>query len=80
MSTHSVDGRGVTLDDYPSPNNPLGTKGAGEGGIIAVGGVACNAVSNALSSLGIQIEELPLTPPAVWALIEEKISAEGARG
>lgn len=68
--------RGVTLDDYPSPNNPLGAKGAGEGGIIAVGGVASNAVSNALSSFGVQIEELPLTPPAVWSLIEQRLSAE----
>ena len=66
--------RGVTLDDYPSPNNPLGAKGAGEGGIIAVGGVASNAVANALSSLRVEIEELPLTPPAVWALIESKRS------
>lgn len=67
--------RGVTLDDYPSPNNPLGAKGAGEGGIIAVGGVASNAVENALSSFGVQIEELPLTPPAVWALIEKRLNA-----
>jgi carbon-monoxide dehydrogenase large subunit len=71
--------RGVTLDDYPSPNNPLGAKGAGEGGIIAVGGVASNAVVNALSSFGVEIEELPLTPPAVWALIEKKRSAGGLK-
>ncbi len=71
--------RGVTLDDYPSPNNPLGAKGAGEGGIIAVGGVACNAVANALSSFGVQIEELPLTPPAVWKLIEDRRTAETAK-
>ena len=31
--------RCVVLDDYPSPINPLGAKGAGEGGIIAAGGV-----------------------------------------
>lgn len=70
--------RGVTLDDYPSPNNPLGAKGAGEGGIIAVGGVASNAVENALSSLKVQVEELPLTPPAVWTLIERRRVAESA--
>lgn len=70
--------RGVTLDDYPSPNNPLGAKGAGEGGIIAVGGVASNAVENALSSFGVRIEELPLTPPAVWTLIEKTRSSERA--
>ncbi|MBX3523947.1 MAG: xanthine dehydrogenase family protein molybdopterin-binding subunit [Xanthobacteraceae bacterium] len=70
--------RGVTLDDYPSPNNPLGAKGAGEGGIIAVGGVASNAVENALSFFKVEIEELPLTPPAVWTLIERRRAAESA--
>ena len=30
--------RCFVLDDYPSPINPLGAKGAGEGGIIAAGG------------------------------------------
>ena len=43
--------RCVVLDDYPSPINPLGAKGAGEGGIIAAGGCMANAVANALSSL-----------------------------
>ena len=41
--------RCVVLDDYPSPINPLGAKGAGEGGIIAAGGCMANAVANALS-------------------------------
>ena len=31
--------RAVALEEHPSPNNPLGAKGAGEGGIIPVGGV-----------------------------------------
>ena len=57
------------LDDYPSPINPLGAKGAGEGGIIPVGGVIANAVANAL---GVEPNALPLTPPRVWALIQAK--------
>jgi len=60
---------GISLELYPSPNNPLGAKGAGEGGIIPVGGVLTNAVSAALSSLGVQLKELPLTPPRIWELI-----------
>ncbi len=48
--------------DHPSPINPLGAKGAGEGGIIAAGGVMANAVANALSSFGAEPRELPLTP------------------
>ena len=54
--------RAIVLENYPSPINPLGAKGAGEGGIIAVGGVMANAVANALSSFGVQPRELPLTP------------------
>jgi carbon-monoxide dehydrogenase large subunit len=48
----------------------LGAKGAGEGGIIAAGGVMANAVANALSAFGAQPRELPLTPPRVWELAQ----------
>jgi carbon-monoxide dehydrogenase large subunit len=44
--------RAVALELKPCPNNPLGAKGAGEGGIIPVGAVIANAVAAALSSLG----------------------------
>ncbi|HEV2954577.1 MAG TPA: hypothetical protein VGX95_00525, partial [Xanthobacteraceae bacterium] len=56
--------------DHPSPINPLGAKGAGEGGIIAVGGVIANAVANALGSLGVEPRQLPLTPSYIWELIQ----------
>jgi aerobic carbon-monoxide dehydrogenase large subunit len=61
--------RAISLEFYPSPNNPLGAKGAGEGGIIPVGGVLANAVASALRSFGVQPNELPLTPPRIWSLI-----------
>jgi carbon-monoxide dehydrogenase large subunit len=63
--------RSVALEAKPSPNNPLGAKGAGEGGIIPVGGVIANAVASALSSLGVQPRELPLSPPRLWQLIQD---------
>ncbi|HYA06038.1 MAG TPA: molybdopterin cofactor-binding domain-containing protein, partial [Xanthobacteraceae bacterium] len=63
--------RAVALEDKPSPLNPLGAKGAGEGGIIPVGGVVANAVAAALSSFGVVLRDLPLTPPRVWQMIEE---------
>src|SRR4029079_17062631 len=34
--------RVIALEEHPSPHNPLGAKGAGEGGIIAVGGLMAN--------------------------------------
>jgi len=58
------------LDDYPSPINPLGAKGAGEGGIIAAGGCMANAVANALQSLGAQPRQLPLSPAYLWELVQ----------
>jgi carbon-monoxide dehydrogenase large subunit len=39
--------RVIALEQKPSPTNPLGAKGAGEGGIIPVGGVVANAVAKA---------------------------------
>ncbi len=63
--------RAVALEQKPSPNNPLGAKGAGEGGIIPVGGVMANAVAAALTPLGVQPRELPLSPPRVWQLIKD---------
>ena len=41
--------RAIALEEKPSPHNPLGAKGAGEGGIIPVGGVIANAVAAALA-------------------------------
>jgi carbon-monoxide dehydrogenase large subunit len=52
----------VILEDAPSPHNPLGVKGAGEGGIVATGAALANAVSNALAPLGVQVTALPLSP------------------
>jgi len=58
--------RAVSLQHRPSPTNPLGVKGAGEGGIIPVGGLMANAIAGALSSLGAEPNELPLSPSRVW--------------
>jgi carbon-monoxide dehydrogenase large subunit len=63
--------RAVALEDKPAPHNPLGAKGAGEGGIIPVGGVIANAVAAALSSLKVEPRELPLSPARVWELVKE---------
>jgi carbon-monoxide dehydrogenase large subunit len=57
------------MEEEPSPINPLGAKGAGEGGIIPAGGVIANAVASALKPLGVTVRELPLSPSNVWDLI-----------
>ena len=63
--------RAFALELRPAPHNPLGAKGAGEGGIIPVGGVIANAVANALASLGVEPNTLPLSPSKVWEMIAE---------
>ncbi len=61
----------IVTEYSPSPLNPLGVKGAGEGGIVACGAALANAVSHALSPLGVRIRELPLSPDRLRALIRE---------
>jgi carbon-monoxide dehydrogenase large subunit len=61
--------RAIALEEKPAPHNPLGAKGAGEGGIIPVGGVIANAVAAALRPLGVEPRELPLSPSKVWEMI-----------
>jgi carbon-monoxide dehydrogenase large subunit len=61
----------LTLEDSPSKLNPLGVKGAGEGGIVAVGGAVANAVARALAPLGVEITTLPLSPDNLSAAIRK---------
>ncbi|HEY6874999.1 MAG TPA: xanthine dehydrogenase family protein molybdopterin-binding subunit [Candidatus Dormibacteraeota bacterium] len=55
----------LITEDAPSPLNPLGVKGAGEGGTAAVGGAIANAVADAL---GVEVTRLPLTPQRIVEL------------
>jgi carbon-monoxide dehydrogenase large subunit len=50
------------LEEAPSPGNPLGVKGAGEGGIVATGAALANAVAQALAPFSVQVNHLPLSP------------------
>jgi len=63
--------RGYVMESHPSPTNPLGAKGAGEGGIIPVGGVIANAIADALSSFGVEPRDLPLSPSRLWQLVQD---------
>jgi aerobic carbon-monoxide dehydrogenase large subunit len=54
----------VLTEDAPSPLNPLGVKGVGEGGTVGVGAALANAVCNALGAK-VEIKQLPLTPDRV---------------
>ncbi|HEV7656246.1 MAG TPA: xanthine dehydrogenase family protein molybdopterin-binding subunit [Mycobacteriales bacterium] len=53
----------------PSPLNPLGAKGAGEGGTIPAPAAIANAVEDALRPFGARITAVPLTPARVLEAI-----------
>jgi CO/xanthine dehydrogenase Mo-binding subunit len=57
-------------EDAPSPENPLGLKGAGEGGTVAVGAALANAVVQALGG-AVRLSRLPLSPEYVLQLVRE---------
>jgi carbon-monoxide dehydrogenase large subunit len=61
--------------EYPSPRNPLGMKGIGEGGAISPPAAIANAVEDALAPFGAHVTRTPLLPAAVRALV-----ARGAPG
>ena len=58
----------LLIEECLSPSNPLGVKGAGEGGIVAVGGALANAVSDAL---GVEVTRLPMKPEYVRDLARQ---------
>jgi carbon-monoxide dehydrogenase large subunit len=53
-----------------SPTTLGGFRGMGEGGTIGAPAAVANAVADALSPLGIEINELPVTPERLFRLIE----------
>jgi aerobic carbon-monoxide dehydrogenase large subunit len=57
----------LVTEDSPAPGNPLGVRGAGEGGVSAAGAAVASAVRDALALAG-SVGQLPLTPARVQAL------------
>jgi CO/xanthine dehydrogenase Mo-binding subunit len=61
-TAHEAPGIDVLLtEDAPSPLNPLGLKGAGEGGVNPVGAVIASAIDDAIGVPG-AVTRLPVTP------------------
>jgi carbon-monoxide dehydrogenase large subunit len=55
----------------PSPLNPLGVKGAGEGGTIGSIAAILSAIENALEPFGVRIGEAPIGPQRIVELLAE---------
>jgi CO/xanthine dehydrogenase Mo-binding subunit len=59
----------IVTEDAPSPLNPLGLKGAGEGGANPVGAAIASAIDEAIGRPG-AVTQLPVTPQRLRALLE----------
>jgi carbon-monoxide dehydrogenase large subunit len=64
--------------ELPSPRNPLGVKGVGEGGAISPPAAIANAIDDALAPFGVTITRGPASPARVAALLRPP--ADGAHG
>jgi carbon-monoxide dehydrogenase large subunit len=62
----------------PSPLNPIGVKGAGEGGTIPAAACIIAAIENALSPLGIHVNEHPVSPARLRQLIKAALAASAS--
>ena len=77
-STEFPEIEAITLETSLSKLNPLGAKGAGEGGIVGAGGALANAVAHALAPLGVNVTSLPLNPNNVLRMIREAAPSQAA--
>jgi carbon-monoxide dehydrogenase large subunit len=64
----------LITEDAPSATNPLGIKGAGEGGIAAVGAAIASAVDDALGDIA-SVTSLPIKPQWLKAVIDAHAAA-----
>jgi carbon-monoxide dehydrogenase large subunit len=55
--------------EWPSPRNPLGVKGVGEGGAISPPAALANAVEDALAPFGVRLTEGPVTARRIVAAL-----------
>jgi aerobic carbon-monoxide dehydrogenase large subunit len=68
----------LICEDAPSPDNPLGLKGAGEGGAVGCGAAITSAIEDALGMPG-AISALPVSPGHIRALVRRRSEADSSR-
>jgi carbon-monoxide dehydrogenase large subunit len=64
----------LVTEDAPSPLNPLGLKGAGEGGANPVGAAIASAIDDALGRTG-AITQLPISPQRLKSILKNSAKA-----
>jgi carbon-monoxide dehydrogenase large subunit/6-hydroxypseudooxynicotine dehydrogenase subunit gamma len=69
-TAHEVPSAQILItEDAPSPLNPLGIKGAGEGGVTGVGAAVAAAIDDAIGIPG-AVTRLPVTPARLKAILD----------
>jgi carbon-monoxide dehydrogenase large subunit/6-hydroxypseudooxynicotine dehydrogenase subunit gamma len=63
----------ILREDYTSPLNPLGIKGAGESGITGVGAAIASAIDDAIGVPG-AVTHLPVTPQRLKEILKGRAS------
>jgi aerobic carbon-monoxide dehydrogenase large subunit len=56
----------------PSPLNPLGVKGVGEGGAVAPPAAIANAICDALAAFGVEFNRTPITPERIMQRLRQQ--------
>ena len=60
----------VRLLEYAATTNPLGVKGVGEAGCVPAAAAVIAAIESALAPFGVVIEEAPILPARLFALLK----------
>ena len=68
----------IVHQETPSPLNPLGLKGAGEGGTIPAANAVIAAIENALEDFGVVVDKYPIHPERLCELIDQGRMNEAA--
>lgn len=67
----------LITEDAPSPINPLGVKGAGEGGVTAVAAAIASAVDDALQLSGV-VTSVPVRPQMLRGVIQQHSASDAS--
>jgi 2-furoyl-CoA dehydrogenase large subunit len=64
----------ITIVDHctPSPLTEFGQKGSGEAGYLGGPAALASAINDALAEVGASIDELPMTPHAIWKALQAR--------
>jgi len=63
-----------------SPLNPLGVKGAGEGGTLPAANAVIAAIENALKPFGVVVNDYPVDPERICELLDEALAGGAVSG